>query len=379
MLQIPGRDLGLRGEILGSEALRALTPAWDDLCTRTIEDNVYYTPRYARALIDNVEKDKKIAFAVVWNGARLVALLPFTRRRLRAPLLQPAGRAWKSKYSFSCMPVLDKDCAVEAASALLDVLSSVNAGEWIIPTVNVEGAACRAVTSALAGRLLPWSFAGHFRRAVLKCGDTFEQHMKDHVSAKRRKDIARNRRRLEQMGQIAHETYICGQGLRRAVAAFLELEARGWKGKQGTALACSERTRKFAIDAFEGDESQSPSCRADMLTLNGAPIAVGVIAFAGSTGFTVKCTYDEAYRSFSAGLLLEIEVIRSLLTENWTARLDSATSGTHVIDDLWGDRIEVADLIFSLSPRYAALRLAAFRLSDLLWRKARAKVKSWLA
>jgi hypothetical protein len=163
----------------------------------------------------------------------------------------------------------------------------------------------------------------------------------------------------------------------RAVLAFLKIETNGWKGKQGTALACDEKTAKFAMNAFTGDEANS-ICRADILMLNGAPIAVSLITLAGRTGFTVKCSYDEAYRSYSAGLLLEIEVIRSFLSENWASRLDSATAGTHVIDSLWPGRIEVADLIFSLSPDYPELRLSALQTSDQMRRKIRTGIKGLL-
>jgi hypothetical protein len=183
------------------------------------------------------------------------------------------------------------------------------------------------------------------------------------VSSNRRKGLARNRRRLEELGKVGHECHCFGEGLDRAVSAFLKIEAGGWKGKQGTALACDEKTRKFALDAFTGDEANS-ICRADVLTLNRAPIAVSLIALAGRTGFTVKGCYDEAYRSYSAGLLLEIEVIHGFLSGNWASRLDSATAGTHVIDSLWQGRIDVADLIFSLSPRYPELRLSALQISD---------------
>jgi CelD/BcsL family acetyltransferase involved in cellulose biosynthesis len=379
MLQIPGRALGLRGQILGLGELQPISPAWDDLCRRCVEDNVYYAPRYALALLENVERNTNIAFAVVWEGPRLVALLPFTRRRVRVPLFQPSGQAWCSKYTFSCMPVLDKEYATEAASALLDVLISVNSGEWVIPVVNADGPACRAVTTALAARLLPWTLTGRFQRAVLMQRGTFEEHMALHVSAKRRKDIARNRRRLERVGRVEHESFTGGEGLRRAVSAFLDIEAKGWKGKRGTALGCGEPTRQFAVDAFNCDDGVASACRADVLTLDGTPIAVSLIVTLGSTGFTVKCTYDEAYRSFSAGLLLEIEVMRAFLSGNWATQLDSATAGSHVIDGLWGDHIEVADLMFSLAPSAPELRFGAFRFADRLRRETRNKLKSWLA
>jgi len=354
-----------------------LLPAWEDLCARSVEDNVYYSPRYARALLASVEKNQNVGFAVVWDEMRLVALLPFTRPKFAIPLVRPAGRAWQNKFTFSCMPLLDELRKTEAAGALLEVLASVGADEWIFPTVNSKGEACRAMLAALERRGLPSVLLGHFQRAVLKAGSTFDEHMNRHVSANRRKGLARNRRRLEDLGKVEHESHSFGEGLDRAVSAFLKIEASGWKGKRGTALACHEPTLKFAADAFTGDQANS-ICRADVLTLDGAPIAVSLITLAGRTGFAVKASYDETYRSYSAGLLLEIEVIRSFLSENWASRLDSATAGTHVIDSLWPGRIEVADLIFSLSPRYPKLRLFALQAADRMRRNITAGIKRLL-
>lgn len=374
MLQVTERKVGLRGEVLDREALPTLLPQWQDLCGRSAEDNVYYTPHYARALLDSVEQDKHVRFAVVWDQMRLVALLPFTRPKWPIPLLQPACQAWQTKYTFSCMPLLDRLRKDDAAGALLDVMASVREGAWAIPTLNIDGEACRAIIAALGRRGLPWAFAGGFERAVLESGSTFEEHMDGHVRPSRRKDLARNRRRLEKLGEVQHESHGFGPGLDRAVAAFLDIEASGWKGRRGTALACHDRTRDFAVSAFCGVGGES-ICRADMLLLDGVPIAVSLIVFAGRTGFTVKCTYDESYGSYSAGLLLEAEIIRSFLSENWAGRLDSATAGPHVVDGLWSGRIGVADLMFCSSPRNPELCLTALRKSDQLRRSARAGLK----
>ena len=381
MLQVPGWTLGLRGEVLGRDALPALLPDWEDLCARSVEDNVYYTPRYACALLDNVERNTDVRFAVVWRAGRLMALLPFTSPKLAVAPLQPAARAWHSDYTYTCTPLLDRVQAMDAAAALLNVLTSLREGEWIIPRANTQGAACRAIIAALERSGRPWLFAGHFQRASLQPSGTFDEHMQRHVSAKRRKDIARNRRRLDALGKVAHAHYRSGHGLDAALSAFLEIEASGWKGKRGTALACSEQTRDFALQAFTGDAATS-ICRADVLTLDGKPIAVGLITFAGRTGFTVKCTYDETYRSYCAGLLLEIEVMRSVLSEKWADRLDGGTDGTHVIDGLWSGRVEVADLMFSTASRCPELRLSVCRRVDQMGRNAKSGTKqalAWLA
>ena len=115
-----------------------------------------------------------------------------------------------------------------------------------------------------------------------------------------------------------------------------------------------------------------------MLTLNGEPIAVSLMVVAGSTGFTVKACYDEPYRSCSPGLLLEIEVIRSFLSEGWLDRLDGATTEAHVLDTLWPGRIEVADLLFSVSPHRPQLRLSVLHFSERLRRKAWSAAKQSL-
>lgn len=378
MLQVLRSELGLRGEVVGREALSALSPAWEDLCRRSLEDNVYYSPRYASALLNTVEAGKDVRFALAWHGAKLVAMLPFTASAFPVPPFRPAGRAWQSKHIYGCTPLLDAVRKAQAADALLNLLASTSGGEWVIPLLDTEGEACRALTAALARRRAGWAFMAPFRRAVLERDGSFDHHVGRHLQPGRRKDLARNRRRLEKLGELRHECHGSGKGLERAVAAFLDLERRGWKGRRGTALACAEATRDFAIRAFTGEEGTSV-CRADVLSLSGVPVAVSLMVVAGRTGFTVKSAYDEAYRSYGAGLLLELEVIRCFLSEDWATRLDSATAGPHVLDGLWPGRANVADLAFSFAAHGPELRLRALAAADRAKRNMKAKAKAWLA
>jgi CelD/BcsL family acetyltransferase involved in cellulose biosynthesis len=373
-LQMLEGDPSLIGEVVALDALPRLLSAWEDLCGRSVEDNAYYSPRYAQALLQSVERKQNVRFAIVWNESKLVALLPVTSPKFAVPVLRAAGQAWHSKHTFSCTPLLDKNLKAEAAEALLNVLGSISESEWIIPALNTEGEACQSMVAALVRRGAPWAFLNNFRRATLEAGSTFDEHMNTHVCLTRRKGLARNRRRLEELGKVEHESHSFGTGLERAVSAFLEIEAEGWKGKRGTALACDDKTRQFATNAFTGEEIES-ICRADVLTLGGAPLAVSLIVLAGHTGFAVKSCYDESYRRYSPGLLLETEVIRSFLSENWASRLDSATSGTHVLDSLWSGRIEVADLMFSLAPHNSELRLSVLKISNRTSGKIRTGLK----
>ena len=108
MLTASARNLNLRGEVLERDALSALLPAWQELSNRCVEDNVYYSPKYAQALLTSVDRDKDVGVAVVWDRERLVGLLPFTRAPFGILYLKPAAQAWRTKYTFSCTPLLDK-------------------------------------------------------------------------------------------------------------------------------------------------------------------------------------------------------------------------------------------------------------------------------
>jgi CelD/BcsL family acetyltransferase involved in cellulose biosynthesis len=353
MLQTKSQSF-LRGELIGIDELPGIRPHWEDLCARVVEENVYYTPRYLRALLDNLPRED-VGIAVVWQGQRLVALLPVVLSSFSLSPLAPS-EAWCTPYTFSCTPLLDRELARDAAEALLDLLARSRGSEWHFRTLNVDGPACRALAAVLREAGIAFDFSANFERAALTRDLGFEDYLGKHLPARRRKDLQRNRRRLEALGPVAHLSYSRGEELDRAVEAFLSIEASGWKGAQGTALASEPHTSRFAQQAFADGGS-----RVDLLTLSGVAIAASVVVFAGRVGFTVKCAYDERYRSHSAGLLLELEVIRSFFEEGWADRLDAATAGAHVIDELWPARIHVADLLLSFASAQPELRVAALK------------------
>lgn len=340
-----------RWEIRDATNLASLRPAWENLCGRMVEDNVYYSPSYVLALVETIADPRRLRVLLAWEGETLIGLFPVV---IRAGLI---GSAWRTPYTFGCAPLLDRERDVVAAGLLVDAMAATRVREWIIPALCVEGAATRALIAALAARGSPFLRRGRFARASLAPGATFREHVERHVANKRRKELERNRRRLAELGDLRHVVALEGAERDEALSAFLALEASGWKGRQGTALACRPETDAFARLAF-GSAAGPGACRVDMLVLDGRPIAVGLTAFCGRTGFTVKCCYDESLRSRAPGLVLELEVLRAFLEAPFADRLDAATAGAHVVDDLWGDATEVAEIVLSLAPTAGERRLA---------------------
>ena len=348
----------IRTTILGRRDVPGFVVAWNELQERSAENNVYYTSHYANSLLETVEKNREVRFVTAWREKTLVGFLPIVTSKAFVPGLSAVGQAWQTPYTFSCTPILDKGVVSGSAAALIDALSKLRKGEWVIPNINVDGVVCGAFREAMAKRHIPSTFTNAFERASLSTRDSFEHHMDAHVSSKLRRDMARKRRRLEERGKVTFETHDQGEGLDKAIDEFLRIEAGGWKGERGTALACSVNSKEFAYRVFKG--GVAGHCRADVLILNKETIAVAIMVKAGRTGFTVKNSYDEKYSAFSPGLLLEIEIIRRLLGDEWLDNLDSGTNGKHVIDGFWPGRIKVADLVFSTSGLLAKQRLALY-------------------
>ena len=374
MSTLPGKS-ELEASILTAAEMKILASAWNDLTHRCIEDTVYYSPQYGSALIDTVASKDIVKFVIVRKGTCLVGVLPVTLSTISLPGLYPCGRAWSTRYTFSTVPLLDRQFAVETAGVIFEALAGLGAGEWMLPKLNFDGPAAKAMIEAMGLRRIPWGTIGVFERAGLTIGQTYHEHMSTKVGSKYRRELFRNRRRLDELGVVTHEVAWNGDALSRGVLSFLTLEKAGWKGGRGTALASNWVTRDFAQAAFIGQGTGS-NTRVDVLLLNGKPIAAGVIALSGATGFTVKGAYDEDYSKFGVGLLLELEVLKSFLDEKWASRLDSATAGDHVIGRLWPERMKMGTLVFSLARRGATSRLRNLLRVLKLTETATASVKA---
>jgi|TARA_R110002073_G_scaffold160098_1_gene315531 CelD/BcsL family acetyltransferase involved in cellulose biosynthesis len=361
--------------VLDAAGLLALGPEWEELVEHALEENAYYSRRYSKALLSHIEK-RPLKAITVWKGETLIALLPFVSDRLHWGGLTSLNKAWTTDYTTTSIPLIDGRWMDEAVCALLDAMGATCTGgdAWLLPNMSLEGPVNRALKTEMSKRDLPSQTFDPFERAVLTKRGSFEDHMKEHVSKKRRKDLRRNRKRLDDLGEVTWTAHDSGPELDEAIDAFLKIEASGWKGERGTALDCTDATRAFAKEAF-GDRGGKGITRADVLRLDGNPVAINLTLVTGNTGFTVKCAYDAAYRGQSVGLLLEEEMIRSVLEDDWIGRLDSSAVSGHLITSFWNDTIKIGDILIDTRVGAASARFGALSLLEKLRRSLRTTAK----
>jgi CelD/BcsL family acetyltransferase involved in cellulose biosynthesis len=362
----------LAAEVFDVAALRESGPAYDALLDGALHPNPFHGRFVVEAHAAAGLLPERLRFVAARDGGRLEALLPFMPDGTFLGFRR-AHRAWTPlHFSVDGTPLLTAVGAV----ALADAMAA--AGPlWRLPLVAVDGPAGRALLAAFAERGFSTAVLSSFDRAVLEHrGGRYEAYARRHLSRNRRKALARQWRRLHEAGRVAVASFADGEGLRRAVDAFLALEARGWKGRRGTALASRAGSATLARALFISSEGPVRS-RADVLTLDGRPIAASLALLCGGTAFLLKTAHDEALRELSPGVLLEDAILRAFLDEGFAEKLDSASLPGGVLDGLYADRERIADLAVATDPGISPAALEAMAARERRRTAAMAVLKGW--
>jgi CelD/BcsL family acetyltransferase involved in cellulose biosynthesis len=119
---------------------------------------------------------------------------------------------------------------------------------------------------------------------------------------------------------------------------FMRLEASGWKGRGGTALACREDDRRFVAAVFD-EAHRRGRLQITGLDLDGKPLARHIMISAGDGSFSFKLAYDETHARSSPGILAEVDNVRQFLETPGLRYIDSNTARQSTgYGRVWKDR-----------------------------------------
>jgi CelD/BcsL family acetyltransferase involved in cellulose biosynthesis len=274
-----------------------------------------------------------LRFAAVWSDARRERLIAVAAIR---PGLSPVSLARVWMHELAALPAIlvDRENAGEAVAALKAAVKGRGAG-LLIPAVERASALGRALMAASA------EVVDQTQRAALSCGPAADFGAQ--LPAKRRKEWARQRRRLEDGGKL---TFARGSG--DALEAFLALEAAGWKGQRGTALSQNAASAGF-VRAMIGNFAAREALEIATLRQGDALIAGGVVLKSGRRGFYWKTAFDESHAALSPGVQFTLQLSSALEKAPDLDLIDSCAIADHpMIDRLWPDRLELADFALPL-------------------------------
>lgn len=348
-------------------------PLWDGLAARAIEPNACLLPLWALP-VATLARGRGDAWALTAFDAttdRMTGLMPvrWARRAMKLPV--PLLVSWNA-YAPYAVPLLDRDSAMEAAGALLDAARNAGARGLLLQTIATGGPAYAALLAAMERRGLSPTIMRSFRRAGLDASKDPDAILRDALAAKKLKELRRQRHRLEDRGPVRFEVSGTPERIGAALEAFLALEAKGWKGARGTALAQSSGDAAFIREAAPALAARG-QFEIVRLTRNGDTLAAGLILRDGGRAFFFKIAMDETEARMSPGVQLTLDLTRHLCADPSITFADSTADGEHpMIDHLWRERIAIADVFVPLSPRdpraaaIRALLAARYRAIDFV-------------
>jgi CelD/BcsL family acetyltransferase involved in cellulose biosynthesis len=353
----------LRVEWRAFDTLGPLADEWRALCASSLEPNVFYESAFALAAAPVFGRDA--GAVLVWRRTRLVGLFPTLIDRRRYGFMG-AVAGWTYRFAPLGTPLVDREEPAATIAAWLDYLAAQPATPalLLLPLVPAQGAFATALETALtrSGRSSA-AFNSH-QRAVLAPGAERTNYLVRAMSAGRRKELRRQRRRLEEVAPVTFTTVTAPQDIAPALQDFLVIEASGWKGLAGTAAIADPAIRHFVESAVAALAAEGKA-RVDRICLNGRAIAVYVTLLSGNTAWCWKTAYTEGLGRSSPGVQLALDLTEALLKESAVERVDSCATADHpMIDHIWRERLALCDRLIALRPAPLLFRLAC-RLETL--------------
>lgn len=346
--------------------LGEIADAWRGLCARAAEPNAFYEPAFALAAAPVFGRD--VGAVLVWSpDARLVGLFPLriVRRRYGLPL--PLLMGWTHQYGPLGTPLVDRDRVVDVVAAFLDhVAGAASLPELLLmPDLAADGAVARAITAEVTRRGGCETDFEPRQRALLAPSGKAEAYLDASLGGKKRRDLARQRRRLAESGPLTCDIETAPARVAPLFAEFLALEQAGWKGRAGTAAAQRADVAKFMSDAIAGLAREGKAMAAS-LRRNGGAVATMLVIRSGCGAWAWKIAYDEAAARFSPGVQVLLDMTERLIGEPSVAWADSCATPDHpMIDHIWRERLAVVDRMIALTPEGGRLMVLARPLEGL--------------
>jgi len=338
----PSREAGrcvLRRIAIGDLETAASRERWDALAATAAESNPFHESWYLLPALAALDPAGETQIMVLEQGERWLGLLPIARSRHYYGRPLPHRGNWLHGNAFLGAPLVARGAETTFWTALLDH-ADTRPGPALffhLADLPLAGSLTEALRQVCAAQGRAIGLVHREERALLASALSPEAYLDAALSGKKRKELRRQHARLSELGPLDCTRSRDGAGLAEWTEAFLNLEAAGWKGRAGSALAASPATAGLFTAALRGAAERGRLERLT-LTLQGRPIAMLATFLASPGAFAFKTTFDEAYARFSPGVLLQRENL-ALLADPALEWCDSCAAADHpMIDHLWRER-----------------------------------------
>jgi CelD/BcsL family acetyltransferase involved in cellulose biosynthesis len=331
--------------------------AWRDLATRAVEPNPFFELDFVAPASRHLKGGKHVALAVAEDGRRFYACLPVHRGIVPTRLPSPVISSWLHQYSFLGTPLVDPERGVDAMRSLLRAIRG--RGVWprivVLGLFGDDGPVAVYLRRAADDLGLAVHVHASGERAIFDCDDRTAVVLTPQVKREQRAKARQWRRLCDELGE---PTVVERAGDEGSPESFLAIEASGWKGRAGTALAARPSDAAFYREVSERFRAAG-RLRLHSLEAGGNTLAMQTGFCVAGALFDWKVAYDERFARYSPGAQLQLRVLESARDDGVTW-IDSCSDVTdeHQLR-LSATRRRIATLVLTPDDRAARGALAA--------------------
>jgi hypothetical protein len=357
--------------LASASELSRVVPAWAELAGQSLDPNPFYEPWMllpALKILNDVDGFRAV---LVWSQGQaesaeqrqLVGLFPYMIGHQHKRLPVSVSNILSHMYCFSCTPLLHKEHAREALQSYFSWLNSPHAPVKLVyfEKLPAEGAVHRLLVDVIQSRSLSVRVERRYLRAIYRRTSRALDAPEWPAPARLQKRLGRQKELLQEMGTLEFRRLEPRDDAEQWAQDFMDLEASGWKGREDTALACSEVHAEYFREITRASHALG-RLRMSGLWLNGRAIAARVGFRAGEGSFLFKIAYDERYEKYSPGNLLELEHLAHGMHEGERWEDSGAAEGDHTALRLSLNTLLMEDLAISPGSIYADFILAVLPL-----------------
>ncbi len=349
---------------LNAQSHAELREDWGDLADNASDPNIFSSPTYIAHSLPLLEQQKPYVLAV-YNGDLLCGLTVLRGDLGYAKLPIPFAKSALHPEQYLGALLVRSGCEDDFATGLCNWLDNAPLRFCF---VNLKLARASGRTTASLARHCeaqdrPLLKLSAFQRAAIVPQSGASGECDTHLSAGRRKSIRRAWNGLGKLGDLQLERLEQGGDLSVWLNGFLAMENSGWKGENKSSIL-SDRHEVHLYSEIIGKAHETGDLHFTRLSLDDRPIAYTLDIWLGDAAFCLKSAYDEQYRKFSPGVLMEHEALKAYSNHSRIRLVDSCSAAdNHLLNELWPDQTEVTDFLIGRSgPAYRMLFEAITRI-----------------
>lgn len=180
---------------------------------------------------------------------------------------------------------------------------------------------------------------------------SLDSYLRDFANAARRKSYRKKLEPFRADGRfetrVYHSENLPDQGI---VERFLELENRGWKGRNKTSILAKPKDEEFFREVFGfTDTSHLGSLQVmfNTLYLGDSVVAMRTSLILRGEILSFKIAYNQDYSGYSPGLVMELLMIEHFLGNAHYQLLDSCSDNKRPFTDIYRDKRELLNITYA--------------------------------